>query len=94
MTLLLALMLTLLPQQAPTLTDVERLTLENLNLQTQLAEVLRLNAACQAELGPVRAQVHQSGLEQARAQFIADLEKAHPGYTLDVKTGQLVKKGA
>jgi hypothetical protein len=77
---------------APALSEVEQLTLANLNLQAQLAEVLQANAACQAELGPARAQVHQTALQDQRAAFTARVERAHPGYTVDLRTGQLVAK--
>lgn len=80
------------PAAPPVLSEVESLTLANLTLQAQLADVLQANAACQAELGPTRAQVHKAALDAQRAAFTRRIEQAHPGYTVDLSTGALVKK--
>ena len=79
-------------QHAPSLSEIDRLTLENIGLQAQLAEALRLNAVCQAELGPLRAQAHKGSIDAQIEKLRAAIEGKFPGYTLNVATGALVKK--
>ncbi len=82
------------PTQAGTLSEVERLKHENLQLQSQLAQLLAQKSDCEAQLGPLRAQAHNQALAAQATALKEQIEQAHPGYTFDVQTGKLTKKPA
>lgn len=62
---------------------------EQLRLDLHKTQILYEQALAQA--GACRAQIREVQLTQQQQQLRADVEKAHPGYSFDVSTGQLSK---
>ena len=72
----------------PTLTDVERLTLENLALKQRLIHETFRADACAGQLAPILLPQNLATLDRELAAVKARLEAAHPGFTWDWKTQQ------
>jgi hypothetical protein len=84
---------------APHLSELEQLRVTLLTTRAQLAQtVADLRAtqqalgACYGALGPVAAKADSDRLTEEQSALIADIEKAHPGYMFNAKTGTLMKK--
>jgi hypothetical protein len=71
--------------------EMEALRVENIKLHVQLAHADAEHADCVARLGPAEAQLNSAAINQKFDALRKDVEKAHPGYTID-PSGQLVKK--
>lgn len=83
------------------LTPLERKDLDLWQLRQQLSGALKQIAdlqaalgACQGNLGSYQAAQNAQALEFESKELVAKYEKAHPGFTLDPKTGQTSKKPA
>lgn len=79
-------------QEPPALTELDRLRLQVVALQRALSREQAENDGCRAVLGPLRATANTQAVEQAEAAAVAAIEAAHPGFTLDRRTGSLVAK--
>jgi hypothetical protein len=77
-----------LAQEAPQLTEVQRLEYELAKTQSQLHAALAEREACRVELVPVRGEWVKATI----AKMKAGIEAAHPGYELNVQTGMLEPK--
>lgn len=75
------------------LTEVEKLKVQVHQLQIQLAQAQADADACRGLLGQYRAAKASVDLTAAQVALQAAIEEAHPGYTIDFRTGTLVKKG-
>lgn len=81
----------------PALTDLERARVDVINLKSQLVELLKRNAdvqsaygQCQALLGPLQQKDNASAVAAEAGALKSAIEGAHPGFTFDAATGQLV----
>lgn len=87
------------PADIPAKLSIEEgLRVDNLKLRTALAQSTALYDGCRAEvgvlydvLGRTRAQQATKDLTEAEAQLKTEIERAHPGYVFDPKTGALAK---
>lgn len=79
-------------EAAPTLSETEQLRYQLVAAQSQIADLQAKLGACQLELQPLKVEATTAWVREAIAALTADIEAAHPGYTLDVETGALVKK--
>lgn len=70
------------------LSEVERLRWELAAVRSQLHAALAERDACRVQIVPTRGEVVKSEL----AQLKAAIEAAHPGYLLNLQTGQLEPK--
>lgn len=78
--------------QDATLSKTEQLKVQVHQLEIQLEQALAQASSCQATLGSVRARVRSQELSAAQLVLRAELEKSHPGYTVDFDKGTLVAK--
>lgn len=83
---------------SPVLSDLERAKLELLQARIALAQLQAQFDACKAEvgatynaLGALRAQTASQTLTAAEQDLKAFVERNHPGYTWDPKTGIFTK---
>lgn len=88
--------LTLLLLQAPAppvdpgvLTELDRVLLENVDLQSKLAAAYEAGDACRTDLAPYRAAENRAALAKVKAAVKARIEAAHPCCTYNVDTGKL-----
>ena len=79
---------------APALTEIEQAYRTILQLRIALATVQAEADACRAQLGPLRAEAASRELSQDEANLRALIERGHPGYTWDPKTGAFTAKPA
>jgi hypothetical protein len=77
-----------LAQEAPKLTEVQRLEYELAKTQSQLHAALAERDGCRVELTPVRGEWVKATITKMKA----GIEAAHPGYSLNVATGTLEPK--
>lgn len=86
-------------QDAPSLTELERVKLELLQVRTAYAQVVAQFDGCKAEVGSVYQQLGQLRASAATTELTAqerklkaDVEAGHPGYMWDPKTAAFTKK--
>jgi hypothetical protein len=77
-----------LAQEAPKLTEIQRLEYELAKTQSQLHAALAERDSCRVELTPVRGEWVKTTITKMKA----GIEAAHPGYILNVQTGVLEPK--
>jgi hypothetical protein len=77
----------------PVVAEVFALRRANLALKQQVELLGSRLTVCEAQLAPERYKASMAALELERQRLIADFEAAHPGWTLDTKTGTPTKKG-
>lgn len=80
--------------QPPTVSGLFALRRENLALKQQVELLGAKLTVCQGQLAPGAYQASMETLDAERRQLVADFERAHPGWTLDTKTGQITKAPA
>jgi hypothetical protein len=79
------------PQEAK-LSEVEALKVQVLQLRVQLANVQAEADACRGVLGQYRVAKASEDLTAEEQQLKAAIEKAHPGFEWNPRTGALVKR--
>jgi hypothetical protein len=77
-----------LAQEAPQLTEVQRLEFELAKTQSQLHAALAEREACRVELVPVRGEWVKATIAKMKAAF----EAANPGWDFSLETGKFTKK--
>lgn len=78
--------------QNGTLSDVDRLRIQIVDLQAQLADAYAQTDACRVQLAPYRKAENDAAVQKARSELKARIEAAHPGYAFDVETRHLTPK--
>lgn len=73
------------------LTELEQVKLENIQLQSQLARVLAEKSDCEGQLGPLRAQTHAKGIQAQIDALKASIEQ-RSGMAWDPATGRFTPK--
>lgn len=80
--------------QAPALSPMEQLKLDNLGLKAQLTDTLKLVAelkgsvgACELALGSYRHTQNTGALSSEEKALKAEVDAAHPGFTWDPRSG-------
>lgn len=92
---LLALLLLLpLPlfAQEPTLSEAEKLKIENLNLKLQLAQTMVKLEQLEADLASCQVKLSIPEFDKAAQELVGEIEKAHPGYIFDPQSGSFLPK--
>lgn len=74
------------------LTELEQALQQNVTLQKALTQYIDQLAQCQAQLAPAQSKQNAEAVSKIEADLKERIEKAHPGYAYDVKTGQLTPK--
>lgn len=92
--LVVSVLFTVAIAQSPALTEVENLRIENLQLKAQITRTISEADACRAELAPLRARNNGDALQTELETLKTDIERAHPGFAFNIKTGKLDAKPA
>lgn len=78
-------------------TEMERAKVDIINLKAQLVDLLRRNSDlqasygnCQSQLGPLQQKENIETIQKSIATTKQEVEKAHPGWTYDPASGQLM----
>lgn len=86
--LLVFVLTVVVPQtSAPTLTEVDQLRIERVNLLQQLTTALQEADTCRGQLAEPRARANRLLVSEELAKLKATLERAHPGFVWDPPTG-------
>lgn len=83
-------MAVLYAQPPETLTEIDKLRIENTNLFDLLKATLEEADTCRGQLARPRAQANEQQAQERRTKLKADIEAAHPGFDWIAETGQLV----
>jgi hypothetical protein len=78
---------------APPVTPLVRAQLEVVSLKQQLALATAQLDTCRAQVAPTAYNSTMAALDREAQALVQAFEAEHPGWTLDLKTGQPVKKG-
>lgn len=78
-----------LAQVPATLTEIDKLRIENANLYELLTTYVEEADTCRGQLAKPRADANRTAANERRAQLKARIEAAHPGFTFAPETGAL-----
>lgn len=79
---------------ADTLTEMDRLRIENVRLQELLAAAYADHDGCRMQLAPYRKAENDAAVQKAKAALKAQIEAAHDGYVYNIEAGTLEKRPA
>jgi hypothetical protein len=91
---LLMLQVSVTSTPADTLTEVDRLRIENVRLQEQLAAAYADGDGCRVALAPYRRQENVLAVQKAKAALKAQIEAAHDGHAYNIEAGTLERRPA
>lgn len=78
--------------ETPSLSPLELVRVENVNLRLELRRAWLEADACRGQLAQPRADAQAKDLRTLLEQLKADIERAHPGYTWESTTGTFAPK--
>lgn len=74
------------PAPKPALTELDRLRIENADLQIKLAAAYDDTDTCRVALAPYLREVNLRAVAEAKTKLKAEIEAAHPGFTFTPPT--------